>query len=107
MRCTTPWTPAASEACTTTWAVPGGPRRAAGMNAPRWLLVITGTSAGDDALREAVDAIRKRGVHIDVRVTWEPGDGARCVDAALANGVDAIVAAGGDGTLSEVATALA
>src|SRR5690606_37381801 len=50
------------------------PRPAAGMNAPRWLLVINGKSAGDDALREAVDAI---------------------------------VAAGGDGTLSEVATALA
>ena len=77
------------------------------MSAPRWLLVINGKAAGDDALREAVDAIRRRGVHIEVRVTWEPGDGARCVEAAIAEGVEAIVAAGGDGTLSEVATALA
>ena len=77
------------------------------MNAPRWLLVINGKAAGDDTLREAVEAIRERGVRIDVRVTWEPGDGARCVEAAIADGVDAIVAAGGDGTLSEVATALA
>ncbi|MGY0610848.1 lipid kinase YegS [Luteimonas sp. A501] len=77
------------------------------MSAPRWFLVINGKAAGDDALREAVTAMRERGVHIDVRVTWEPGDGARCVGIAVAKGVDAIVAAGGDGTLSEVATALA
>lgn len=75
--------------------------------APRWLLVINGKSAGDEALREAVGALRGRGVAIDVRVTWEPGDGAREVDAAIARGVDTVVAAGGDGTLSEVATALA
>src|SRR5690606_27098348 len=64
-------------------------------------------SAGDDELREAVQAMRTRGVAIDVRVTWETGDAARCVDEALAEGAGAIVAAGGDGTLSEVATALA
>ncbi|MEN1940130.1 lipid kinase YegS [Luteimonas sp. MJ174] len=77
------------------------------MSAPRWLLVINGKAAGDDALREAVEALRKRGVDIGVRVTWEHGDGARCVDIAVADGVDAIVAAGGDGTLSEIVTALA
>jgi len=77
------------------------------MNAPRWLVVINGKAAGDDALREAVQALRKRGVDIAVRVTWEPGDGARSVAEAIAAGVDTVIAAGGDGTLSEVATALA
>ena len=77
------------------------------MSTARWLLVINGKAAGEDALREAVDAIRRRGVHVDVRVTWEPGDGARWVEVAIADGVDTVIAAGGDGTLSEVATALA
>ena len=45
--------------------------------------------------------------HLDVRVTWEPGDAERYVQEALAAGVDAIIAAGGDGTLSEVAATLA
>jgi len=75
--------------------------------APRWRLVINGKAAGDDALREAVQAMRRRGVAIDVRVTWEPGDGAREVAEAVADAVDVVVAAGGDGTLSEMAAALA
>ena len=77
------------------------------MSAPRWRLVVNGKSAGDDALREAVHAMRGRGVVVDVRVTWEAGDAAREVDDALACGVHCVIAAGGDGTLSEVATALA
>src|SRR5690554_6926506 len=77
------------------------------MSTPRWMLVVNGKAAGDDALRDAVQALRKRGVDIAVRVTWEPGDGARSVAEAIASGVDAVIAAGGDGTLSEVATALA
>ncbi|HEY4529077.1 MAG TPA: lipid kinase YegS [Luteimonas sp.] len=77
------------------------------MSTPRWLLVINGKAAGDDALREAVQALREQEVDIAVRVTWEPGDGARSVAEAIASGVDSVIAAGGDGTLSEVATALA
>ena len=77
------------------------------MTAPHWLLVLNGKSAGDDALRAAVATMRERGVRLDVRVTWEDGDAARCVDEAIAGGAHAIVAAGGDGTLSEVAAALA
>lgn len=77
------------------------------MSAPRWLLVLNGKSAGDDDLRDAVQAIRARGIALDVRVIWEEGDAEREVVAALARGVDTIVAAGGDGTLSTVASALA
>lgn len=73
----------------------------------RWRLILNGKSAGDDAVREAVAAARERGIALSVRVTWEGGDAERYVAEAIADGVDTIVAAGGDGTLSEVATTLA
>ena len=74
---------------------------------PRWRLILNGKSAGDDAVREAVSALRDSGVRLDVRVTWEGGDAERYVAEAIADGVDTVIAAGGDGTLSEVATTLA
>ena len=75
--------------------------------APRWRLILNGKSAGDEAAREAVGSLRKQGVQLDVRVTWEAGDVERYVAEAIADGIDTIVAGGGDGTLSEVATTLA
>ena len=77
------------------------------MSATHWFLVLNGKSAGDDALRAAVATMRDRGIRIDVRVTWEDGDAARIVGEAIAAGAHAVIAAGGDGTLSEVAAALA
>lgn len=77
------------------------------MTAPRWRMILNGKSAGDDALRDAVQAMRESGQALDVRVTWEPGDARRYVDEAIADGIGTLVAAGGDGTLSEVATTLA
>jgi len=77
------------------------------MQAARWRLILNGKNAGDDGLRAAVTAWRERGVHLEVRVTWESGDAERYVAEAIGDGVDAIIAAGGDGTLSEVATTLA
>lgn len=74
---------------------------------PRWRLILNGKSAADDALRDAVAVMRGRGIAIDVRVTWECGDAERHVAEALVDGVDTIVAAGGDGTLSTIAAALA
>lgn len=77
------------------------------MRAPRWRLILNGKSAGDDAVRSAVADWRGRGVQLDVRVTWESGDAERHVAEAIADGVDTVIAGGGDGTLSEVATTLA
>lgn len=77
------------------------------MPAPLWRLILNGKSAGDDGLRAAVQAMRDRGADLGVRVTWEDGDAERHVAEAIADGAATIVAAGGDGTLSEVATALA
>ncbi|RYZ70136.1 MAG: lipid kinase YegS, partial [Lysobacteraceae bacterium] len=68
------------------------------MAQPRWCLILNGKSAGDDALREAVATMRERGIALSVRVTWEAGDAERHVSEAIAEGVDTLVAAGGDGT---------
>ncbi len=77
------------------------------MLSPRWRLILNGKSAGNDDLRDAVATMRARGVEVDVRVTWEAGDAQRHVSEALRDGVDTIIAAGGDGTFSAVAAALA
>lgn len=77
------------------------------MASTRWRLILNGKSAGDEPLRAAVAAMRERDIALDVRVTWEAGDAERYVAEAIAEGVDAVIAAGGDGTLSEVATMLA
>ena len=72
-----------------------------------WRLILNGKSTDNEDLREAVGVLRKRGIQLDVRVTWEEGDAERYVAEAIADGVQTVVAAGGDGTLSEVAAALA
>ena len=77
------------------------------MTAPRWRLILNGKSAGDDDLRAAVQTLRESGIALEVRVTWEDGDAERYVAEAIADGVDTVIAAGGDGTLSEVAATLA
>lgn len=83
------------------------PARDSPMSPSHWRLILNGKSAGDDAVREAVHALRARGLTLDVRVTWEAGDAARHVGAALEDGADTVIAGGGDGTLKEVAAALA
>src|SRR3546814_11878099 len=77
------------------------------MPRPDWFLILNGKSAGDDAVREAVQALRARGVALQVRVTWEGGDAERFVAEALERGAGHVIAGGGDGSLSEVAAALA
>jgi lipid kinase YegS len=72
-----------------------------------WRLIVNGNAANAAGLREAVQARRERGFRVDVRLTWEHGDARRHVEAALRDRVDCVFAAGGDGTLGEVAGALA
>lgn len=76
-------------------------------DSPHWRLVLNGKAAADPALREGVEAMRKDGLRLDVRVTWEHGDAARYVAEAIADGVDTLVGGGGDGTLGGLADALA
>ena len=77
------------------------------MSQRHWRLILNGNSAGDDALRDAVSRMRAQGIALDVRVTWEAGDAARYVDEAIVDGVQTIIAAGGDGTLGEVTAGMA
>jgi lipid kinase YegS len=77
------------------------------MSRARWRLILNGKSTGNEDVREAVRVLRERGIDLQVRVTWEGGDAERYVAEAIEHGVDTIIAAGGDGTLSEVAETLA
>jgi lipid kinase YegS len=73
---------------------------------PTIALVIHGTRAADPGLRAAVDAARRRGVRVRQRVTYEQGDAATFAREEADAGADAVVAAGGDGTLNEVLNGL-
>lgn len=70
-------------------------------------LILHGKQALNEDVRAAVMARRKSGWDIAVRLTWEGGDAARLVEEGLASGYRTLIAAGGDGTLREVAEALA
>ncbi|MDH4557550.1 lipid kinase YegS [Pseudomonas sp. BN417] len=71
------------------------------------LLILHGKQATNDEVRAAVQARRAAGWDLAVRVTWESGDARRLVDEALAAGYRTLIAGGGDGTLREVAEAMA
>jgi lipid kinase YegS len=74
---------------------------------PRWIrIVVNGKAAADPLLRPAIARIREEGHRIEVRVTWEGGDAARYAAEAAGEGVEVVVAAGGDGTVNEVAGGL-
>jgi lipid kinase YegS len=69
-------------------------------------LILNGKSAGEPAVRTAVEAARAAGHIIDVRPTWEPGQVAVFAREAAEHGVDVVIAGGGDGTVNEVAQGL-
>lgn len=71
------------------------------------LLIINGKGAGDDLVRAAVKKLRNEGEILHVRVTWEYGDATRYVNEASAMQAGTVIAGGGDGTINEVAAALA
>ncbi len=69
-------------------------------------VVLHGARADNDDVRAAIEAVRQDGHEVDVRVTWEGGHG-QAFAAEVAQKVDVVVAAGGDGTVREVAEGLA
>ncbi|MBP1125395.1 MULTISPECIES: lipid kinase YegS [Pseudomonas] len=77
------------------------------MTTPKALLILHGKQALNEDVRSAVKARRELGWELAVRVTWEGGDARRLVDEALAGGYTHIIAGGGDGTLRDVAEAMA
>ncbi|MDU9390311.1 lipid kinase YegS [Pseudomonas sp. zfem002] len=71
------------------------------------LLILHGKQAMNEEVRGAVQGLRERGWQLDVRLTWEGGDAQRLVEEALAAGYPRLIAGGGDGTLRDVAHAMA
>ena len=70
-------------------------------------LIINGKKAGIPAIRDAVGHLRDNGHDLQVRVTWEYGDGLRYVKEAGVIGADLVIAGGGDGTVNEISHGLA
>jgi len=71
------------------------------------LLILHGKQALNLEVREAVQVRRNEGWKLDVRLTWEAGDAQRLVGEALQAGYPTLIAGGGDGTLRDVAEAMA
>ncbi|ROQ30503.1 lipid kinase YegS [Gallaecimonas pentaromativorans] len=65
-------------------------------------LIINGKSAANATLRQLIEQSRSHGHEVSVRATFEEGDAERFAKEALGQGLDSIVAVGGDGTLNEV-----
>lgn len=70
------------------------------------VLVAHGARAGRPDFRHMVTWVRERGHHVDVRVTYERGDGETLARRAAMEGADVVAAVGGDGTLNEVVNGL-
>jgi lipid kinase YegS len=69
-------------------------------------LVLHAKQAHNAAVRSAVELARAAGHRIEVRVTWEAGDGARLAEEASRLGIERVAAGGGDGTINEVVAGL-
>ena len=68
-------------------------------------VIINGKKAGLEPVRSAIFKARESG-KVEVRATWEGGDVERLVHEAVHAGCQRLVAAGGDGTVKEVADAM-
>ena len=77
------------------------------MSERKALMILHGKQALNEEVRAAVIARRAEGWELAVRLTWEAGDAQRLVDEALAAGYTQLIAGGGDGTLRDIAQAMA
>ncbi|WP_417679079.1 lipid kinase YegS [Roseibium sp.] len=73
-------------------------------------LILNGKAAQREDVRAAVGKVRDAGHEVSVRVTWEDGDTERLTREALAraaeDGIDCLVAGGGDGTVNALVATL-
>ena len=77
------------------------------MSAGKAFLILHGKQALNEDVRAAVEQQRAQGWELAVRVTWEAGDAQRLVREALEAGYTHLIAGGGDGTLRDIAEAMA
>ena len=70
-------------------------------------LIMHGARAGLPELRHLVSWVRAKGHRVTTHVTWEAGDATLFARLSAEAGVDAVIAAGGDGTVNEVLNGLA
>ena len=77
------------------------------MSERKALLILHGKQALNEEVRAAVANKREQGWELAVSLTWEAGDAQRMVTQALAAGYRQIIAGGGDGTLRDIAEAMA
>jgi lipid kinase YegS len=68
--------------------------------------IVHGLRADHAELRQMVSWVRARGHAVDMRITWNAGDGEVLAAAAADGGTDCVIACGGDGTLNEVVNGL-
>jgi len=69
-------------------------------------IILHGKQGANQELRDAVAAVREDGHQVDVRVTWEAGDSGLFAAQAAEEGIDTVIAGGGDGTVNEVVNGL-
>ena len=67
---------------------------------------ISGSARRRNAVERFVSALEEQGVDVRVHPTSGPGDGAVAARRAAEHGADLVIAAGGDGTINEVASGL-
>lgn len=77
------------------------------MSERKALLILHGKQALNEEVRAAVEGKRQQGWELAVRLTWEAGDAQRLVEEALTAGYTQLIAGGGDGTLRDIAEAMA
>ncbi|AJO79822.1 lipid kinase YegS [Pseudomonas chlororaphis] len=77
------------------------------MSERKAMLILHGKQALNEEVRDAVERKREEGWELAVRLTWEAGDAQRLVEEALAAGYRCLIAGGGDGTLRDIAEAMA
>ena len=69
-------------------------------------VILNGKCAENPRVRAAVHQMREEGQPLEVRCTWEGGDAERFAHEAVGDGVDVLVAGGGDGTVHGVVNGL-
>lgn len=77
------------------------------MSERKALLILHGKQALNEEVRTAVEEKREQGWELAVRLTWEAGDAQRMSARGTGGGLYPIDCRGGDGTLRDIAEALA